>query len=362
VAATSSWHNNNHTNDDDNEEADEGCNGMNDADNNCVGLNVDEADNNVINNMYSRCRVFVNGELVCPHNKKYPLGNYSHGKAISYDSTPVKKTRGSCGQTTSILYNDSKIGFNPREWRFFIAKNTSTRLMLLPPVIKGKQEGYILSVHRSDNEVENGYLFQVASEFIENRPPQRIGKSWDGVGKMVGIGEHLTPTDGHCNFVEYKPCRNHWSTSKEKLTLYECGKIFTKHFLGKNVGYEEMLVKQRDLWPAECPDILTNYPLSYSASKNLGNELHRDNDAARSFAVWVNKKGNESKSWYLLFPEWEVAVEIANGTWISWDGKCCAHCSAVPSVAEDDELLSLFCSLPARLCNHLKKKKQSLES
>jgi hypothetical protein len=58
--------------------------------------------NKVINNMYSHCRVFVKDELVCPHNQKYPLGNFSSGKRISCDTTSVKKRKGTCGQTTPI--------------------------------------------------------------------------------------------------------------------------------------------------------------------------------------------------------------------------------------------------------------------
>lgn len=75
-------------------------------------------------------------------------------------------------------------------------------------------------------------------------------------------------------------------------------------------------------------------PKCWNASENLGNELHRDKDDDHSFAVWVNSNGGESKSWYLLFPEWEVAIEMTkNGTWISCDGRYCGHCSAVPVVA-----------------------------
>ncbi len=286
------------------------------------------------------------------------------GKKISRKDASCKKGKGRCGQITSLLYDEKQRGFNPRQWRFFLPKKEDARMILMPPdcINDMNPEGCLLSVHRSDNTEENDYLFRTTSQFIKTHPEVRDGENWDGVGKMVGIGEHHIPKDGHCNFVEDKACRKHWSLTAEKLTLYECGKIFSKQFLGKNVGYEEMLAKQRELWPAECPDIITDYPISYSASMNLGNEKHRDNDAAQSFAVWVNKKGDASKSWYLLFPEWEVAVEIANGTWISWDGKCCGHCTAVPSVAEDDELLSLFCSLPRRLCNHLTKEKQVLES
>ncbi len=117
-----------------------------------------------------------------------------------------------------------------------------------------------------------------------------------------------------------------------------------------------MIKKQKELWPNECPCELTNLPLCFNASENLGNEMHRDKDAARSFAVWVNKEGDvSSKSWYLLFPEWEVCIEIINGTWISWDGQICGHCSAMPNVGTDDRLLSLFCSLSQNLCNYLEK-------
>jgi hypothetical protein len=90
----------------------------------------------------------------------------------------------------------------------------------------------------------------------------------------------------------------------------------------------------------------------------LGNELHNDGDADRSFAVWINKNtGETSKSWHLLFPAWDVAIELCKGTWISWNGKFCGHCTAVPDVADGDKFLSLFCSIPQKLHNHLLRKK-----
>ena len=38
---------------------------------------------------------------------------------------------------------------------------------------------------------------------------------------------------------------------------------------------------------------------------------------------------------------------------MSWDGREQPHCSAVPRVAEGDALMSLFCSLSAKLCASL---------
>ena len=93
--------------------------------------------------------------------------------------------------------------------------------MLMPPddINNKNGEGYLLSVHRSDKVEENDYLFRRTSHFIKTHPEVRDGENWDGVGKMVGIGEHHIPKDGHCNFVEEKPCRKHWSLTAEKLTL-----------------------------------------------------------------------------------------------------------------------------------------------
>ena len=81
-----------------------------------------------------------------------------------------------------------------------------------------------------------------------------------------------------------------------------------------------MILQQMLIWPMECPDELTDVPQCWNVSLNLGNKFHKDNDGNRSFAVWVsNNKDTSSTSWYLLFPEWEVAIEICHGTWISWN-------------------------------------------
>jgi hypothetical protein len=41
----------------------------------------------------------------------------------------------------------------------------------------------------------------------------------------------------------------------------------------------------------------------------------------------------------------------------SWNGKICGHYSAIPNLAGGEQLLSLFCSIPQNLCNHLEKLK-----
>ena len=63
-------------------------------------------------------------------------------------------------------------------------------------------EDSVLSVHRSHNEEENNYLYEVTSKFIDTHPVVRNGVSWDGVGKMIGIGKHKDYVNGHFDFVQ----------------------------------------------------------------------------------------------------------------------------------------------------------------
>jgi hypothetical protein len=88
----------------------------------------------------------------------------------------------------------------------------------------------------------------------------------------------------------------------------------------------------------------------WQGSDGLANEEHKDDDGARSYAWWGCHHPGKSQGWWLLFPRWGVAIALAHGTFVSWDGRACAHCSAVPQVGEGDRLLSLFTSLPRDLC------------
>ncbi len=95
------------------------------------------------------------------------------------------------------------------------------------------------------------------------------------------------------------------------MRMSKRGNIFITHFEGKPVGFEEMIQHQKYLWTKNCPDELTDVPRCWNASLNLGNELHNDPDGDRSFSVWVSNNKEASKSSrYILFPEWEVAIEM----------------------------------------------------
>ena len=100
-------------------------------------------------------------------------------------------------------------------------------------------------------------------------------KGWNGDGKMVGIGEHLDRKGNHCNFVINPKLRNQWSNEAEKTMMNKCGIIFKKRFGNKPVGFKEMIQQQRNLWPIDCPNELTDVPRYWNASLNLGNEKHK---------------------------------------------------------------------------------------
>ena len=67
--------------------------------------------------------------------------------------------------------------------------------------------------------------------------------------------------------------------------------------------------------------------------------------------LWWIKSDDVVGGWWFLFPKHGVAVELAHGTWMSWDGREQPHCTAVPQVEDNDKLLSLFASLPNNLCS-----------
>ena len=140
--------------------------------------------------------------------------------------------------------------------------------------------------------------------------------------------------------------RDGQDTHELELAKEHMGDLFREVFVGEGVEYEEMLEEQQRLWPAS----VEGRPRHWDISRNLGNAEHIDPDGWRCYAVWgSDQPPGASASWFLLFPHHSLAIALGHGTWVSWDGRVQPHCTAVPQVAAGDELLSVFCSLPARL-------------
>ena len=117
-------------------------------------------------------------------------------------------------------------------------------------------------------------------------------------------------------------------------------------------GYDEMLRLQAELWPNKTPA----RPACWDVSANLGNSQHIDPDCPRSYAVWF-RTGSGTRGWYFLFPEHGVALRLRHGTAVSWDGRTQRHCTAVPVLADGDDLYSLFAALPADACAQLARRR-----
>ena len=84
--------------------------------------------------------------------------------------------------------------------------------------------------------------------------------------------------------------------------------------------------------------------LAFALSKNLNNSAHLDvGDGSRCFAIWMRTcmSADAPRSWWLLFPSVGLAIQLAPGVRVSWDGRHCSHCS-VSHPREGDSLISIF--------------------
>ena len=138
----------------------------------------------------------VDGVWICPYVVDYPRGNSYKGETISHEKAiEIEATtkRGKRGQITSLLYDEKKEGFYPRQWMTHVGKDSDIRIKLMPSDDSKTdgREGHLLSVHRSHNIEQNKYLFNATSGLVDTHPRVRDGKQWDGVGGMIGVGQHI---------------------------------------------------------------------------------------------------------------------------------------------------------------------------
>jgi len=247
--------------------------------------------------------------------------------------------RGRCGQHKGLLYHEGFNGFDPKTWEVVVSAHQSVRLEL-DSVVFGDPPT-IVDIQRAPTTTDSK-LFDITTLAIKEHNMVRTD---DGVGGMVGIGNRLGyDGDIHPFVMKNEPLRGKLFHELH----FVAGMQFARHFGGRNVGWEEMLKCQSDLWPSPKPKTAR----CWDASENIGNSCHTDRDNARSFAVWLRSKTEVIvDGWWFLFPKHGVAVELAHGTWMSWDGREKPHCSSVPCCTKDDKLLSLFASLPNNLCS-----------
>ena len=84
-------------------------------------------------------------------------------------------------------------------------------------------------------------------------------------------------------------------------------------------------------------------------SMDLGNYAHYDiNDRSVSVSLWLEKVRGRAKNWYFILPNVEIdgsrgaAIELTDGTVISWDGSLVYHCTSVTEVGEDNPVFGCW--------------------
>jgi hypothetical protein len=114
-------------------------------------------------------------------------------------------------------------------------------------------------------------LFDITATAINEH---NLLRTDDGVGDMVGIGDHLGYDGDMHPFV----MKNKLLRGKLSRHLHFASMLFAKHFAGRGVGWEDMLNVQAELWPNPKPKSAK----CWAASQDLGNSCHTDPDNSRS--------------------------------------------------------------------------------
>ena len=88
--------------------------------------------------------------------------------------------------------------------------------------------------------------------------------------------------------------------------------------------------------------------MSWIFTTNLANSAHTDNDASYSFSVWATVSDAPRSSWWFLFPDYGIALQLQDGAYCSWDGSMVSHCTAVPNEqdVQISDLHSVFTAVP----------------
>jgi len=186
-------------------------------------------------------------------------------------------------------------------------------------------------------------------EMIANNYNGVRSVGWGGVGGMFSAGYNVG-YKRHISLVALSNKMNKLPRSYfDHITncLSTAGNCFCDEFGSKDVGFNEMLEMQQAMWPKRrnCP----KGPACWIVSDGLGNPQHIDDDYSRSFAGWFTEHEIKNQSAWFLFPGLGVAIELCNDTWISWDGRNCAHCSSVPHLSDENHIYSLFTAITKKV-------------
>jgi len=258
----------------------------------------------------------------------WPKANSFNGSAITDGQAKSKyndKGRGSLQKVEGLVYDVSLPNFNPMEWNHCITRDIlGIDLELCAKNFDGKNNNdtYSLHVHRHTNRDTTEFIH--ACKLIAHSYAGVRSIGWGGVGKMYSAGYNVG-FKGLISPVCLLPKERNNKSTRDKICgcLKSMSELFHDEFGDKNIGYNDMILTQKEIWPKnrKCPQ----GPACWIVSEDLGNPRHVDNDFSRSYAGWFTHTDIDNQSAWFLFPMWGVAIELCNDTWISWHGANCAH-------------------------------------
>ena len=286
-----------------------------------------------------------------------PRANCFNGGPITSDGSGgfgCGNGKGKYKKVPGLVFDVDYPHFDPSRWKCPISKDvTHVNLELCVEGYDGVEivTSYALHVHRHKNR-DTSMLLSTCENIAANYSSVR-NMGWGGVGGMFSAGYNVgfkgrVSRVALSSKMKRKPCSIVHSMTN---CLSIAGGIFQEEFGDENVGYDEMMRTQANMWPKHRKKL--SAPASWIVSRDLGNPEHVDKDFSRSYAGWFTHHDIDNESAWFLFPEWGVAIELSNDTWISWDGVNCRHCSSVPHLRENNHIYSLFTAITSKVYSTL---------
>jgi len=295
--------------------------------------------------------------------KNRPKENSFHGHPIVWNEQDGIHTHGGVSlpsgkhQKVQGLVFDTRLpGFDPKSWDQPITKDMSdVTLELCAEGYNGVDNvtSYTLHIHRHMNR-DTSWFLSLCEDIGDTYSGVRR-EGWGSYGNMysagynVGYKGRISPVAKSQKLKKMPPSTAHSITDRLSMS----GIMFQDEFGNKNVGFEEMVHLQNEFWPKNRNRLIG--PATWIVSKDLGNPKHVDDDQSRSYAGWFTRENIDNQSAWFLFPDWGVAIELCNDTWISWDGVNCAHCSSVPHLSTSNNIYSLFTAITKKIHTNAEK-------
>ena len=161
----------------------------------------------------------------------------------------------------------------------------------------------------------------------------------DDVGKMFGLGDRVGNDGRRVPFA--------LMNSGNIASAVQHSSIAAAAFASKAFPQVLATIRQLEKCAGLCPSREMGGRMGVSStgdqSDGLGNASHFDiNDASQGFSVWAEEKEGATLNWYFLLPNVTVihegktyngvAIRLAHGVAITWDGRLVRHCSSVAKV------------------------------